>query len=303
MATSTEPEGASPAAKGKGEANRKGSSEQGEGGQGGAGSSCGGGCQKRKKKVVFIYGNYKNYYGYRIDRNVGEDPRLEAFKKQWFENKDCLDIGCNQGLVTIGLAMKFNCRSILGVDIDSGLIETAKWNLRRIMQQDKVAKKNVKAQELSDSPSQSSPGEVASELSNGNRHQDLFKILSFRRENFVESMDGCSEQYDTILCLSVTKWIHLNWGDDGLVTLFVKIWRLLRPGGVFIMEPQPWSSYKNNRLVSEVAKENFNTICIYPETFREILLDKIGFRSVELIADRFVGTVTGFNRPIEVYHK
>lgn len=29
--------------------------------------------------------------------------------------------------------------------------------------------------------------------------------------------------------LSVAKWIHLNWGDDGLITLFVKIWRFLRP--------------------------------------------------------------------------
>jgi hypothetical protein len=92
------------------------------------------------------------------------------------------------------------------------------------------------------------------------------------------------------LCsLSVTKWIHLNWGDDGIITLFVKIWSLLRPvyicvfgllgwawveplwseekltipcilsfgfscfqGGVFIMEPQPWISYKKNRSVSEV---------------------------------------------------
>jgi 7SK snRNA methylphosphate capping enzyme len=67
------------------------------------------------------------------------------------------------------------------------------------MRQDKVALKNVKAQELSDSPSQCSPGEVASELSNGNKHKDLFKIVSFQRENFVESMGGCLEQYDTIL--------------------------------------------------------------------------------------------------------
>nr|CAB3481604.1 unnamed protein product [Digitaria exilis]CAB3483689.1 unnamed protein product [Digitaria exilis] len=301
MATATEPEGAPPS--GKGEPNRKRSNEQGEGGAGGGGGGGGGGQKRKKKKEVFIYGNYRNYYGYRIDRNVGEDPRLEAFNKQWFENKDCLDIGCNQGLVTIGLAMKFKCRRILGIDIDSGLIETAKWNLRRVARQDKLATQNANAQESSNSPSQSSPGEAASELSNGKEHQDLLKIVSFRRENFVESLGGSSERYDTILCLSVTKWIHLNWGDDGLVTLFVKIWRLLRPGGVFIMEPQPWSSYRRNRLVSEVARENFNSICLYPENFREILLDKVGFRSVELIMDRLVGTVSGFDRPIEVYHK
>lgn len=32
-----------------------------------------------------------------------------------------------------------------------------------------------------------------------------------------------------VCSLSVTKWIHLNWGDDGLITLFSKIWRLLNP--------------------------------------------------------------------------
>ena len=32
-----------------------------------------------------------------------------------------------------------------------------------------------------------------------------------------------------VCSLSVTKWVHLNWGDDGLITLFSKIWRLLNP--------------------------------------------------------------------------
>uniref|UniRef100_A0A453RPT0 RNA methyltransferase n=1 Tax=Aegilops tauschii subsp. strangulata TaxID=200361 RepID=A0A453RPT0_AEGTS len=70
------------------------------------------------------------------------------------------------------------------------------------------------------------------------------KILSRAHTDIQNSMTpSCG--------LSVTKWIHLNWGDDGIITLFVKIWSLLRPGGIFIMEPQPWTSYRKNRLVSE----------------------------------------------------
>jgi hypothetical protein len=55
--------------------------------------------------------------------------------------------------------------------------------------------------------------------------------------------------------------------------------------------------------IFQVAKENFNTILIHPDKFREILLDKIGFRSVEVVTDKLEGAVTGFDRPIEVYHK
>ncbi|KAG6655466.1 hypothetical protein CIPAW_05G218700 [Carya illinoinensis] len=32
-----------------------------------------------------------------------------------------------------------------------------------------------------------------------------------------------------LVVLSVTECIHLNWGDEGLITLFSKIWRLLHP--------------------------------------------------------------------------
>lgn len=66
--------------------------------------------------------------------------------------------------------------------------------------------------------------------------------------NYVPSTEAellkVEEQYDVILCLSLTKWVHLNWGDNGVRLLFRKIYHHLRPGGRFLLEPQPWKSYE-----------------------------------------------------------
>ncbi|KAM7509554.1 hypothetical protein LguiA_020007 [Lonicera macranthoides] len=105
--------------------------------------------KKRKPKEVAIFGNYRNYYGYRIDQGVEEDPRIKVLKKEWFEGKDCLDIGCNSGLITITIAKKFCCRSIHGVDIDSARIEDAYWNLRNT--EKRSSKKPRNASKLEDS--------------------------------------------------------------------------------------------------------------------------------------------------------
>lgn len=49
------------------------------------------------------------------------------------------------------------------------------------------------------------------------------------------------------MCLSVTKWIQLNWGDEGVKKLFKRIFLSLLPGGKLLLEPQPWKSYKKKK--------------------------------------------------------
>ncbi|GAU11696.1 hypothetical protein TSUD_74470 [Trifolium subterraneum] len=195
----------------------------------------------KKPKQVFPYGNYKSYYNYRIGDGADGDPRLKVFRKEWFEGKDCLDIGCNSGLVTIQIALKFNCRSILGVDIDSDRVEDANWNLRKTARLNKsAANKPSKVSKLKD-----------------NSHTDH------------------SENSATV-------------SSDG---------------GIFVLEPQPWKSYESNRAASETTAANFRNIKFRPQEFQEILLDKIGFRTVEAITSDLTGSTTGFNRPILIFQK
>ena len=42
-------------------------------------------------------------------------------EKPWFQNKQCLDIGCNEGMITLAIASHFGTASMLGVDIDRKL--------------------------------------------------------------------------------------------------------------------------------------------------------------------------------------
>ncbi|XP_061343877.1 probable RNA methyltransferase At5g51130 [Gastrolobium bilobum] len=267
----------------------------------------------KKRKQVFPYGNYKSYYGYRIGQGMDEDPRLKVLRKEWFEGKECLDIGCNNGIITIQIAQKFCCRSILGIDIDNDRVQDAYWNLKKTVRMKSAGNKPAKASKLKDKDHADNSENSVTVLSNVNTEDsskepsleqiDLFDIVSFKRENFVQSRHPPGKHYDTIICLSVSKWIHLNWGDDGLLTLFAETWKLLRPGGILVLEPQPWKSYESNRNASETTAANYRNIMIRPEQFQEILLDKIGFRTVKDITSGLTGSKTGFNRPILVFQK
>ena len=67
------------------------------------------------------------------------------------------------------------------------------------------------------------------------------------------SAEAQKPEFDVIFALSLTKWIHLNWGDDGIKRFFKKVYHHLRPGGKFILEPQPFTSYSKKKRLTVSA--------------------------------------------------
>lgn len=135
-----------------------------------------------------------------------------------------LDIGCNTGALTTRLYEKLlpsikskdsclesseNTCHMLGIDIDPVLIERAHGL---------------------------------------NTHADriTFACLDFMSERnnevFTQHLSQCEGQFDVIFCFSVSMWIHLNHGDDGLRRFLQDISDMAK---IIVIEPQPWKCYKS----------------------------------------------------------
>jgi len=227
----------------------------------------------KEKRRIFRYGNYSRYYGYRVswkDNGVKkpefEDARLKCFQEEWFRGKHVLDIGCNSGEVTIAVGRLFHPKSIKGIDIDNFLINLAHKNLARHL----------------------TPNQILSKEDAQSSSPDTFpENVNFCQENYVldsdDKLESVVPEYDTILCLSVTKWIHLNWGDNGLKRFFKRILLHLRPGGQVILEPQSWTSYTKKHSITEETDRNYKEIRFKPDDFADYLTSEGGFASCQLI--------------------
>lgn len=130
--------------------------------------------------------------------------------------------------------------------------------------------------------------------------------VSFMKANYVLDSDNLlatqRPEYDVILCLSVSKWVHLNWGDSGLKRLFKRVYRHLRPGGLFILEPQPWESYVRRKKLTDNINRNFYSIRLKPDQFSSYLTNEVGFSRVEHLGAPKC-SIKGFQRPIYLFHK
>ncbi|CDW52738.1 7SK snRNA methylphosphate capping enzyme [Trichuris trichiura] len=237
---------------------------------------------RKGKQKKFRYGNYSRYYGKRTGQVALSDPRMHLLQAEWFQGCRVLDIGCNVGLLTIAIAQEFSPRHIVGIDIDPYLVYLARKNLRMRLHYAELERLKLKfppsfveeygpivAPPIPARPDQDAP---------------FPNNLSFKQSNYVlESdvfLDQVRPEYDTIIAFSITKWVHLNWGDDGLKRFFKRVYRNLKPGGRFLLEPQPFSSYKKRKAICPEMLENYNKISFHPDHFDQYLKsEEVGFVS------------------------
>lgn len=208
------------------------------------------------------HGNYTNYYNFR-SQNI-PDPRLTQLKS-FVQGRRTLDLGCNAGKLTLELATHFAASQVVGVDLDTGLIEAAR-----------EAKKTA--------------------LLEG---QDVEKV-SFEEFDFANRWPftgAASGTWDVVMLLSVVKWLHLNNSDAVLIELFKRLYEIVVPGGYLVLEPQDWANYKRAANKCPSLKESFRKLELRPP-FRETLIAG-GWEEV----DGWERDEFGFERSVRIWRK
>lgn len=163
------------------------------------------------------HGNFMNYYQFHpAEERVRQLPpgvwRVDHPARKYA----VLDIGCNAGNLSYLLhdflekAEGLLEVSLLGVDLDPILIERARqYNPR--------------------------PDRIAFE------HLDfLSEDCDGTLKRYLDSLN--KTRFDVVFCFSITMWIHLNHGDNGLEKFIRKACELTE---TIVIEPQPWKCYAN----------------------------------------------------------
>jgi len=266
--------------------------------------------KKRAASRSFNDGNYDRYYGYRKQSasnnlEAWTDPRLDLVRAEWFIGCNVLDIGCNVGQLSVEIARRFGAKHMIGIDIDESLVAKARLLLRQ--RSDVFSRPGGCGCESSNVASSAELPAPTTRVSVEFKALDLISGGTVSPPPPVPPANslppGGTELFDTICCFSVTKWVHLNQGDDGLKELFRVVYAMLGPGGRFVLEPQPWRSYKKKYWDSnDLMRSNYKAIQLRPKDFADYLTGTVGFRESEMMAMP-KGVERGFRRPIYVFTK
>ncbi|CAE6524249.1 unnamed protein product [Rhizoctonia solani] len=262
------------------------------------------------------YGNYKGYYTKR--GNQTSDPRLKVLPSNLFKGKHVLDIGCNEGWVTCEIASCYGAQEVTGVDIDAELVSRA-WRRRRdvwSLQPPRVPLRAPVDTLEEEDPNQPENGAYFPECFSSlfgpvpipSQHPAFPNNVSFHQCDWTNQGCAMDEQgYNLVVAFSVSKWIHVHGGDEGIKRFFLRVRDVLAicatqaSPGIFVLEAQPWSGYRSAMRKANLHRPQeqkpLESLKLNPSDFSGIL-SELGFSE-----PRCAGIIGegGFKRPIEIY--
>eukprot|EP00128_Syssomonas_multiformis_P010731 Colp12_sorted_trinity150504_noHs@11840 len=198
------------------------------------------------------FGNFQNYYSFnKVDARLGfmtEDvcKLIRGDQERIF----FLDVGCNEGDLTLALQQKLRKTgasvNACGVDLDPVLIGRAN---------SKTSSESAEfyAVDLSDRGVLDATKEVVQDKAVGSTETTQCKDCTesicpkHRSSDFILGrLRVLSHEdrsvFDLVTAFSITMWIHINHGDDGLRYFLRKLSSMCMK---LIIEPQPWKCYRN----------------------------------------------------------
>lgn len=101
------------------------------------------------------------------------------------------------------------------------------------------------------------PSLIKRAIENYECHNITFKSIDFMNtrsrqellESYLKSQN--TDKFDIAFCFSVTMWIHINHGDEGLMEFLAVICSISH---MIVLEPQPWKCYR--KAVRRLKRSN-----------------------------------------------
>ncbi|KAF2074113.1 hypothetical protein CYY_004598 [Polysphondylium violaceum] len=276
--------------------------------------------KKKKEQKQYIYGNYYGYYNYRtqderfkflikeyfyqkkcldigcnlgnvtfhiakeyepsfitaidIDRNLinGASKHLQQEKNSFYENQRNLKYNNNNNSSKVKTTTTTTNNKEIKEEIKNYKIPTTTIC---------TSNQNISKQHFIPISFRLLPSIPIEGLSNQTQYP--FNLLFHCQNILYSSKYDLENHYDVILGLSLSKWIHLNSGDEGIKKFFYKVYKLLKPGGIFIFEPQDFKGYSKRKNLTPLIRQNYNEIKFKPIDFIPFLIDTVKFTSFQEI--------------------
>ncbi|KPV76797.1 uncharacterized protein RHOBADRAFT_51788 [Rhodotorula graminis WP1] len=277
-------------------------------------TSTGSAKNKQNHRELWPYGNYRSYYSFRpgstgapavtADAPNSLDGRLSLLDPALFRGRTLLDIGTNSGKIALDALECLGAARVVGVDIDPLLIDdcwaaAAARGLKDGDPRVDFLQGNIMLDgwferfqvEMRTRAASASSGSGAPPI------KDERPVAEPAADESPAIEPPAAARFDVVTLFSITKWLHLHHGDEGMLRLFGSLYTFLPVGGIVIIEPQEWDNYKRAVKRNKDLRDVFKRIELRPPFERE--MEAAGF-VLEKHIEREEG---GFSRPLLVWRK